>query len=60
MNLETILSQPAEVLLLLQKQAEIIELNAKEIKTLNEQLEWLKRQLFGRKPPHMGCEPSMR
>ena len=49
MNLETILSQPAEVLLLLQKQAEIIELNAKEIKTLNEQLEWLKRQLFGRK-----------
>jgi transposase len=49
MNLETIISQPAEVLILLQKQAEIIDLYAKEIKSLKEQNEWLKRQFFGRK-----------
>lgn len=49
MNLKAIISQPAEALILLQKQAEIVELYTKEIKSLKEQIEWLKRQLFGRK-----------
>jgi transposase len=49
MNLETIKSQPAEALILLQKQSEMLELYEKEIKSFKEQIEWLKRQLFGRK-----------
>jgi len=49
MNIETIILQPAEALLYIQKQAEIITINEKEIKSLKEQVEWMKRQLFGRK-----------
>ena len=49
MNLESIKSNPAEALILLQKQAEMNELYAKEIESLKEQIEWMKRQLFGRK-----------
>jgi len=49
MKFEAIISQPVEALILLQKQAEIMELYTKEIKSLKEQVEWLQRQLFGRK-----------
>jgi transposase len=49
MNLEAIISQPAEALILLQKQAEIIGLYTKEIESLKERIEWLTRQIFGRK-----------
>ena len=50
MNVEAaIISQPAEALILFQKQAEVIALLTKEIESQKEQIEWLKRQLFGRK-----------
>jgi len=49
MNIEAIISQPAEALILLQKQAEMIALLTKENESNKEQIEWLKRQLFGRK-----------
>ena len=49
MNLETIISQPAEALMLLQKQEEMIGLYTKEIESLKERIEWLTRQIFGRK-----------
>jgi len=49
MNLEAIISHPGEALILFQKQAEMIDLFTKEITSLKEQNEWLKRQLFGRK-----------
>ena len=58
MKLEAIISQPAEALLLIQKQAEIIDLNTKEISTLKERIEWLTRQLFGRKSERTIFNPN--
>jgi len=52
MNNETIMSQLAEALLIIQKQAEIITLNEKEIKSLKERIEWMERKIFGRKSEH--------
>ena len=58
MNLEAIKSHPAEALILFQKQAEMIGLYAKEIESLKEQVEWLKRQLFGRKSERTIFNPN--
>jgi len=63
MNIETIISQPSAALLFIQKQTEIIALNEKEIKSLKEQIEWMRRQLFGRKSekfnPNQLCFDSL-
>ena len=56
MNIEAIKSHPAEALLLIQKQAEIIALHEKKIRALEEQIEWMKRQLFGRKSERFNPE----
>ena len=58
MNIEAIISQPAEALILLQKQAEMIALLTKEIESNKEQIEWLKRQLFGRKSERAVFNPD--
>ena len=58
MNLETIISNPAEALILLKKQAEIINLYAKEIESHKNQIEWLTRQLFGRKSERIVFNPE--
>ena len=58
MNNETAILQPEKLLLLTQKQAEMIELFTQEIRSLKEQIEWLKRQLFGRKSERMEFDPN--
>ena len=47
-----------KALLLTKKQADMIELMAKELGVLKEQIEWLKRQLFGRKSERMEFDPK--
>ena len=47
-----------KALLLNKKQADMIELLAKELGLLKEQIEWLKRQLFGRKSERMEFDPK--
>ena len=58
MNLETIIAQPAEALILLKKQAEMNALYEKEIKSLKERIEWLTRQMFGRKSERTMFNPQ--
>ena len=58
MNLEAIISNPSEALILFQKQSEMIELFTKENESLKEQVEWLKRQIFGRKSERTIFNPN--
>ena len=57
-NEEVAAELPAEVLELIRKQAVMIELFEKEIRQLKEQVEWLKRQLFGRRSERAECNPN--
>lgn len=56
--MKTATLDPQKLLLLTQKQAEMIELFSQEIGSLKEQIEWLKRQLFGRKSERMAFDPN--
>ena len=58
MNDETATVQPEKLLFLTQKQAEMIELLTQELGRAKEQIEWLKRQLFGRKSERMEFDPN--
>jgi transposase len=58
MNDETATLQPEKLLFLTQKQAEMIELLTQELGRAKEQIEWLKRQLFGRKSERMEFDPN--
>ena len=58
MNDETATCQLEKALLLIQKQAEMIELLTTELGRAKEQIEWLKRQLFGRKSERMEFDPN--
>ncbi|NLE42612.1 MAG: hypothetical protein GX615_12385, partial [Lentisphaerae bacterium] len=58
MNEETDILTYDEALLLTRKQAEMIALFTTEIRSLKEQIEWLKRQLFGRKSERMEFDPN--
>ena len=44
--------------ILTKSQTEVIDLLTKEIRSLKEQIEWLKRQLFGRKSERMEFDPN--
>lgn len=58
MTMKTAALDSEKLLLVNQKQAEMIDLFTQEIKSLKEQVEWLKRQLFGRKSERMEFDPN--
>ena len=58
MNNETATLTLKKLPILTENQTEVIDLLTKEIRSLKEQIEWLKRQLFGRKSERMEFDPN--
>ena len=58
MNVEAIARNPETALLLIRKQTEMVDALTKEIGQAREQIEWLKRQLFGRRSERVEFDPN--